>query len=89
MTDTTMKKTLIVTLEIELSNMDEAQLKEAGYEPWDDDGDPRVGDYEPREIAECLEGVLSYPETQAEAFAGSAIYANVLGVKLKNAEWSQ
>lgn len=81
-------KTLTVTLEIDLSNLSEAQLRDAGWEPYDDeDGLPCVDDAFPDEYADLLKGAVAHEEFHAEMFAGSNIFAAITDVRASKAEW--
>lgn len=86
-----MKRILKVTLEIEVEDMTEAELADAGFYDDEDEeeGRPELllsGEYEAREIADLLPGVVTHPDN--EMFAGSGIFVKVADVKVSGAEWA-
>lgn len=78
---------LIVTLEIDVSDMTDDQLKDAGWEDFDNEGSPRVAEYDAREIADLIPNVLNFDDVKAEMFAGSDIFANFDKVRVRSASY--
>lgn len=87
-----MKRTLILTLEIEVEDMSPEELADAGWEEdvWDDESEDEadgsfVEELEPREIADLIPFAIKHPDS--ELFAGSGIFANLGDVRVKAADW--
>lgn len=88
-------KILTVTLEIEIGEMSDDQLREAGWfslmEPDEDEEDedeletPLVDEFGAHEIAGLLPGAISHPD--AELFAGSGVFVTLGEVRVTSASW--
>ena len=86
---------LLVTLEIDVTDMTEEQLRDAGWFELMEDEDteeaesfpgPASAEYEAHEIAGLLPGAIGHPD--AELFAGSGVFVNLGEVRVTSARWS-
>jgi hypothetical protein len=78
-------KTLLVTLEIDVEDLPVAMRKEMASELPSDEALPGLEDHEASEIADVLRGMT--PETTAELFGGSEIYAQFSDSRVVDAKW--
>lgn len=82
-----MKKTITITLEIEVRDMSKWELSECGVHEDDfleEGGLPTAADYTAEELADRIPLVLKLDETQDEMFAGSDMYVRIANVRLKS-----
>jgi hypothetical protein len=80
-----MKKTLLVTFEIEVTDLPEAELKaEAKLVGCDVEDFTTLEDADSLEVAECMTSVL---EESDDMFAGSGLYIQVTTGKVVQATW--
>lgn len=78
-------KTLLITIEIDVEDLPAEVLKEIMEDVPSDEHLPTIADYEPGEVAEVLN--MMTPETTAELFGGSDIYAQFSDSRVLSAQW--
>lgn len=80
---------LVVTLEIDVSDMSDEELTDAGYYEFSEGGepDPTASDYHPKDVAECVKFAIMSPDAKAEMFAGSDMFLNVGDVRIVSAQY--
>jgi len=80
---------LVVTLEIDVSDMSDEELTDAGYYEFSEEGepDPTVSDYHPKEVAECVRFALMSSDVKDEMFAGSDMFLNVGNIQVVSAQY--
>lgn len=82
-----MKRTLVVTLEVDLVELSKEEREECAlHEECHIKKLPGVRDMELRPVADCIAGAIVIGD---EVFAGASIYANVSDARPKHAKWKR